>query len=223
MPTTAELTEAYLKTHPSITDCLSYGIINYSKLARKIASELHIEKETSIKAVLVACIRYAKKMERKKPLEKSILAILTKSELEIRNKIVIAITDKRIFTENVMAIAKKIESNADTFYVIEGTKAFTLIFSEKYQNEIQRFLGKNILKVTENRAMITIKSPEAIENTPGVVSYLYSIFAENGININQTMSCWTDTIFVISEEDIAPVMSLLRFHEAVVPGSADHE
>ncbi|MBU7024626.1 MAG: ACT domain-containing protein, partial [Theionarchaea archaeon] len=198
MPTTAELTEDYLKTHPSILDCLSYDIINYSKLARKIASELHIEKKTSVKAILVACIRYAMKMDKRKPLEKDILAILSKSELEIRNKIVIAITDKKIYTENLMTIAKEIERNADTFYAIEGTKAFTLIFSEKYLNEIERFLGKNIVKISENLAMITIKSPEAIENTPGVVSYLYSIFAENGININQTMSCWTDTIFVIS-------------------------
>jgi len=37
MPTTTEITEKYLTEHPSIKDCLKQGIINYSKLSRKIA------------------------------------------------------------------------------------------------------------------------------------------------------------------------------------------
>ena len=47
MPTTTELTEKYLSEHPSIKDCLKEGIINYSKLSRKIANELEIEKKTN--------------------------------------------------------------------------------------------------------------------------------------------------------------------------------
>ena len=59
--------------------------------------------------------------------------------------------------------------------------------------------------------MITIKSPKDLENTPGVNAFVYSKFREHGINIVEQISCWTDTIVVISEEDIAIVMKFLKF------------
>ena len=67
------------------------------------------------------------------------------------------------------------------------------------------------MKVTENLAEITLKSSEDMENTPGIIAYLSTLLADNGINITETMSTWTDTLFVIDEKDIAKVMELLRF------------
>ena len=59
-------------------------------------------------------------------------------------------------------------------------------------------------------AAITIKSPKDLENTPGVNAYIFSLFGEHGINIVEQMSCWTDTIIVISEDDIPAVMKFLK-------------
>jgi len=211
MPTTTELTEKYLEQHPSIKDCLKYGIINYSKLSRKIAQELSIEKETSIEAILIACRRYEAKLQKEKILEQDILNILKKSELEIKNKIVVVIIDRKIYMKNLIEIEQKIRATADTFYAIEGTKVFTLIISEKFIEELKTVFEKSIIKVTTNLAMITLKSPKDLEHTPGVISYITTIFGERGINIIETLSCWTDTIFVISEDDIPKVMIHLKF------------
>ena len=211
MPTTTELTEKYLEEHPSIKDCLKHGIINYSKLSRKIAKELDIEKKTSLEAILIACRRYEAKLKDEKILEDKILNILKKSELEIKNKIVVAIIDKKSYTGNLDEIEKKIRKTADAFYAIEGTKVFTIIFSEKYLEDLQTLLGKTIIKISKDLAMITIKSPKDLENTPGVIAFVFSIFSEHGVNIVETMSCWTDTIFVMSENDIPAVMNFLKF------------
>lgn len=210
MPTTTELTEKYLSEHPSIKDCLKHGIINYSKLSRKIAKELNIEKETSIEAILIACRRYEAKLKDEKILENKIIDILKRSELEIKNRIVVAIIDKKIYMKNLIEIEKKIRKTADTFYVVEGTKVFTVILSEKHLEELRRFFDSSVIKVSKDLAMITIKSPRDLENTPGVIAYISSIFGEHGINIVETMSCWTDTIFVVSEEDIPTVMKFLK-------------
>lgn len=210
MPTTTELTEQYLAEHPSIKDCLKNGIINYSKLSRKIAKELNIEKETSIEAILIACRRYEMKIKEEKQLEEKILNILKKSELEIKNKIIVAIIDKKSHMSNFIEMEKKIRGTADTFYAIEGTKVFTLIISEKYLEDLKNVFDHNILKISQNLVMITIKSPKELESTPGVLSYIYSIFGEHGINIVETMSCWTDTIFLISEEHIPTVIKFLK-------------
>ena len=106
---------------------------------------------------------------------------------------------------------RKLRKSAEIFYAIEGVKAFTLIISEEFLAELQELFKDKIIQVSKKLAMITIRSPKDLETTPGVMSYLYSIFGEHGINIVETMSCWTDTIFVISEDDIPVVMRYLRF------------
>ena len=63
---TAELTEQYIESHKSIKDCLKHGIINYSSLSRKISRDLRIEKKSSKDAILIAAIRYTKKVKSEK-------------------------------------------------------------------------------------------------------------------------------------------------------------
>lgn len=208
---TTELTERYINEHINIKDCLKKGVINYSKLSRKIAKDLGLEKKTSMEAILIACRRYALKLSKEKDSEEKVLQILKKSELEIKNKILAAIIDKKIYMENLISIEKKIRGKADTFYAIEGTSVFTIIVSEKYLEELNTLFKHNVVKVSKNLAMITIKSGEDLESTPNVIAYLYSLFGAHKINIVETMSCWTDTIFVIAEKDISKTMEFLRF------------
>ncbi len=210
MPTTAELTEKYLSQHPSILDCLKNGIINYSKLSRKIAKELDIEKKTSVEAILIACRRYEAKIKKDKIIEDRILGILKKSELEIKNKIVVIIIEKTKFLENLIKIEKRIHNLGDIFYSIEGSKVFTIITTEKHLEKLQKEFKSGIKKISKKLVMVTIKSPKDLEDTPGVIGFISSAFAKHGINIIETMSCWTDTIFVIDEKDISTVMSFLR-------------
>lgn len=211
MTTTSEITEKYLNEHSSIKDCLKKGIINYSKLARLIARELKIEKKSSMEAVLIACRRFELKIKKEKELEERILKILKKSELEVKNKIVVGIIDKKIYADNISDIAKKIRSKTGTFYAIEGTNVFTIIISEEFADELKNLFKRNLIKLTKDLVMIKIKSPEEIENTPGVSAYIHSLFASYSINIIESMSCWTDSIFVIEEKNTAKTMEFLRF------------
>jgi len=211
MPTTAELTEKYLSEHPSIKDCLREGIINYSKLSRKIAKELNIEKKTSLEAILIAARRYSEKLKTEKVREEKIIELLKESELEIKNKIVVTIIKKGFEPETMIDIEKKIKKQDDVIYSIEGTKTYTLITSEKYLIDIEREFANKIIKISKEQAMIIMKNPIGIEETTGFTAYLYSRFGEYGVNILETMSCWTDTIFVVSENDIATVMKFLNF------------
>jgi hypothetical protein len=210
MPTTTELTNKYLEEHPSIKDCLKHGIINYSKLSRKISSELKIQKKTSLEAILIACRRYEAKLQKEKVLEDSIIDILKKSELEIKNKIVVVIINKKTNLEKLLDIEKKVRKNGDLFYILEGTKVYTIITSEKYLEDMNKWYEKEIMAISKNLASITIKSPKELENTPGVNAYIFSMFGDHQINIVEQMSCWTDTIIVISEDDIPMVMNFLK-------------
>ncbi|MDO8428317.1 MAG: hypothetical protein Q7S92_03830, partial [Candidatus Diapherotrites archaeon] len=67
-----------------------------------------------------------------------------------------------------------------------------------------------VLFKEENLVEISLQSPENIQEVPGIVAYLYSLFAEHNLNILETMSFWTDTIFVIRENDLTQALNVIK-------------
>ena len=207
MKTTAELTIEYIKSHPNIKSCLKNGLINYSSLARQISKELKIEKKTSIEAILVAARRFQDKLSKEKVYEKKIKYLLRDSEIEIKNKIVVFIINKSISKESF----QKIQSEAGLFYVLEGSNSYTIITQEKNAVQLEKKLKGFIIKTNKDLALVNIISVKDIENIPGVIAYLTSLFAENGVNILEFLSSWTDTLFVIDKKDVNKVIEFLEF------------
>jgi len=209
MANITKLTEEYISTHPSIKDSLRKGLINYSSLTRLIAKELELDK--SFDAILMACRRYHNKLKKERVSENKIMDILKKSKLEVKNKIIVALIEKDVYFGHLLDLQKAIKNKAGLFHVIEGSTTMTLITAEEFKDEIKKLFKNKIIKITEDLAEVTLKSSRDMEDTPGVIAYLASLLSENGINIIETMSTWTDTLFVISEKDIAKVMDVLRF------------
>ena len=206
-----KLTESYINTHPSIKDCVRKGLINYSALTRRIAGDSSLELSDNFDAILIACRRYFRKIKKEGVLEDKILSILKASKLEVKNKIIVALIEKDVYFGNLLELQKTIKNKAELFHVIEGSTTMTLITAQEFKDEIKKLFKTKIIKITENLAEVTLKSSKDMEDTPGIIAYLATLLAENGINIIETMSTWTDTLFVISEEDIAKVMSVLKF------------
>ena len=211
MANITKITEKYVSEHPSIKDCLKTGLINYSSLTRQITKDLNIDLKKNFDAILIACRRYYRKVRSEETNEKKILEILKQSKVEIKNKIIAVVVEKNIFLDNLLALEKEIKKKDDVFHIIEGANAITIVTSEDFLAEIRRLFKTKIIKENTNLVEITLKSPKEIETTAGVVPYAYSLFGEHGINIVETMSCWTDTLFVIDEKDIANAMEILRF------------
>jgi hypothetical protein len=206
-----KLTESYLQQHPFVKECLKKGLINYSSLARQICNDLGLEVKKNFDAVLIACRRYRTKIEAEASKQDRVLAILRQSKVEVKNKIAALVLENSIHMPNLLEIERKAKNQGEVFHIIEGISAITVITSEDFLPSIKSAFRNSIIRENKMLAEITLKSPIDIETTPGLISYLYSLFGENNINIFETMSCWTDTIFVIEEKDIARVMGLLRF------------
>jgi len=204
--TTTELTIEYIREHPEIKNCLKKGLINYSSLARLIAKELKIEKSSSKEAILIAARRFHDKLKKESSYEQKIKDILKKSEMEIKNKIVVNILPKNINLDSIDTIQKNVRKESGTFYLLEGSDNYTAIFQEKYSHHMNKF---NKIKEQKNLCLIIFKSSKEIETTPGVVSYLTSLFAEYGVNIVQFLSCWTDTLFIIENKDLNKTIEFL--------------
>lgn len=207
--TTTELTKEYIKEHPYIRSCLKKGLINYSALSRLIAKELNIEKKTSKEAILIAARRFREKLKKDVSHEKKIKELLAKSEIEIKNKIIVFIIGKNINFDSVEKIQRIIKKESGTFYILEGSGNYTIITQEKYSNLIESKF--EIIQKNKNLILINFKSPKEIEQMTGVISFLTSLFAENEVNIIELLSCWKDTFFIIESKDINKTINFLKF------------
>jgi len=208
---TTELTEEYIREHPYIKNCLKKGLLNYSSLARLISKDLKIEKKSSKEAILIAARRFQDKLKKEVNNERKINMLLIKSEIEIKNKIDVLILKKIINVDDVIEFQKNVNKENGTMYVLEGTDNYTLITQEKYAQKLHKKFQRNTIKFHKDLAIIDFKSPEEIEKITGVVSYITSLFAENGVNILEFLSCWRDTIFVINKKDVNKAISFLNF------------
>ncbi len=209
--TTTELTINYIKEHPSIKSCLKKGLINYSSLARLIGKEVGIEKHTTMEAILVASRRFQEKLKGEVKQEEKIKELLAKSELDIKTKIVVFIASKRLPFDILEKLQREIRMENGLFFLLEGSENYTLITQERYQTGITPKIKPHLLQQQDNLALINFKSPPAIEQLQGVISYLTSLFAENEVNIVEFFSCWTDTVFVIKNKDIHRTITFLHF------------
>ena len=71
-------------------------------------------------------------------------------------------------------------------------------------------MGKeNVLRVRPSLVEIAVKSPDKIMETSGVFSYLASNLSENNVNVAESVSCYTDTIFIVDEKDMIHAYEIL--------------
>ena len=211
MANITKLTENYILEHPSIKDCLKNGFINYSSLSRQIASDLNLSLKNNFDAILIACRRFKRKLKKEQVHENSILKVLKESKIEIKNKIIAVVLEKDIYFENLINLEKEIKKKKEIFRIIEGISAITIITVEDFLDLIKKYFKNKIILENRNLAEITIKSPKEIETTPGTYAYMASLFSEHNINIVESLSCWTDTIFLVREDDVGKAIGLLRF------------
>lgn len=200
-------TENYIREHPSIMDNLKKELINYSSLSRKIGKELSIKK---FDAILIACRRYATKLKTQKSREKEIIDILKKSKFEVKNRVTAVVLEPNIYFDYLIELQKHIKKQSGFIHFIQGSSSLTIITSLEFLPLIKDYFKNKIIKINQDLVEITLISSEKLEDTPGVMSYLYSLFAENDINIVETMSCYTDTLFLIGENDIAKALKALH-------------
>ena len=211
MVNVTKLTEDYISEHPYVKDCLKKGLINYSSLTRQICSDVDLSLKKNFDAVLIACRRYFRKIKSEATTEKKIVDILKGSKIEVKNKINSIILEKNIVFSNLLELEKEAKRFMETFHIIEGTASVTIITTDDFSKKVKQVFRNKTIKEYSDLVEVILKSPREIVTTAGVISYIYSLLGENDINVVDTLSSWTDTIFLVEEKDLSRVMEFLRF------------
>ncbi len=185
----SELVWLWVKQRPHVQEALEKRIVNHSALARVINREI----KGSDEAIKMALIRIARKLRKKKKyFEKRILSILRDSTLEVRSKIAIVVSRKRI--EGDFIAEAKVTSGY--VYVVE-------------ESDLRNIKKKGIIEVEKNLDLIRINSPKEIEKIPGVTSYLLDSLSSENINLQHIIACHRDTLMITSEVDTPETFKIL--------------
>ncbi len=205
-PSVARVTQKYIREHPSIADCLDRGLVNYSALAREICAEHKLD---SFDAVVIACRRYFERRKPREANEQKVTALIRHAKVRVRNKIAVVVVDKLNSLEKAISLQKAVKKERGDFNLIEGEEVITIITNTEYVGQMRELFGSRLRRVAKGLVQITMIFDQRLETTPGVVSYIYRLFAENSINIREEMSCWTDVMVVVDENDAARAMQIL--------------
>jgi hypothetical protein len=182
-------------------------------------------KELGVKneeAVLAASRRYAMKLA-KTNYEGDILKVFESSRLELKTRICIVVAKNEwIVLKNLEDVVKKILAEKSTMQILQSTNGITVISEDKHIPIITKAIGHDyIISVKENLGEITLKSPPVIEETPGAFAFIMGMLSEQGINLLEAVSCYTDTIFIVSREDMMRAFDILSacIEDRIVPSN----
>jgi len=193
----------------SLQDALQRDYGNYSAIARILKPKVKeiLGQDVKLESIITS-VKRAKTTY--KPLRGKITNVVARSVINIRTDVAKISVDKT--KGNLEKIRKTLtDFPGEFFQVIEGLSAITLIFDQVFFDEIRAiFRDKDVLDKKQNLATIIIRSPNEIIGTPGCVMVFYNTVSRRHINIEETMSCFTDTIIVLGMEDVNKAFAALK-------------
>ncbi len=185
----------------SLQDALQRDYANYSAIARILMPKIKeaINNNVNIESIITAVKRAKKNYT---ILQGKITKVIAGSRLNIRTDMAKVSVEKT--KVNMEKIRKTLATFSDEFLqVIEGNSAVTLISDLSSFDKISSlFVKKDVIDQKQNLATIIIRSPDKITSTPGCVQAFYNAVSRRHINIEETMSCYTETIIVLAMEDV---------------------
>jgi hypothetical protein len=178
--TIAQEVRIYLRNKPYLLEALEKGIVNLSELSRQIQTELKMKNTTATKAALR---RFTEELQRhKQKREEKVLELLKRSSIVVYDHKSVIITAKE------MAFKDGLKVDLPDRYVYLLDRAD---LPERISTLVKH----------DNCTMLVVNSPEELEATVGVVSFLTTLLAEASVNIVEFISCWTQTIIVVEKKD----------------------
>jgi aspartokinase len=192
----------------SFQDSLQRDYCNISALARIIKPQVDemLDKNTSIESIITALKRSRHDYDIP---ERPIAGILAASTITVNTDV--AKLSAKKSKKTIEKVSKAMIQNAGNFISIsESIMSITLVFDGILLQDVKAMFGyDDILEIGNDLAAIIVHSPEDIIKTPGCAIAFYNQLARRHINIEDTVSCYTDTIVLVQMEQVGKAFNAL--------------
>jgi acetolactate synthase small subunit len=192
----------------SLQDALQRDYANYSAIARMLLPKVKeaVNGDVNLESVITAVKRAKANYT---ILQGKITRVVAGSVLNIRTDMAKVSVEKT--KKNLEKIRKTLATFSGEFLqVIEGNLVVTLISDLNSFHAINGIFDKtDVIDQKQSLATVIIRSPDQITSTPGCVQAFYNAVSRRHINIEETMSCYTETIIVLAMEDVSKAFAAL--------------
>lgn len=195
----------------SIQDAIARDYVNLSALARMLVPR--VASRTGRKARGLSEVGVATALKRLRGAYSTasprVTKVIAESVVNIRTHVSrLSVEKTRRTLQTVMALLSA--NHEDFIQVSESPSYITMIFDDRLHVRVRRSLAAaEVLDEGEGEAAITIHSPEAIVTTPGCISAFYNQLFRRQINVEDTVSCYTDTIMLVRMKDASRAFEAL--------------
>jgi hypothetical protein len=204
---TARQVRRYLDGHPVIADAIRLGIGNYSAIARRISADLG---QGGTDAIIAACRRYPRGRGESFR-EAGVRRVLRKSRIETRTKVAAITLSQGIdVLQRLGDVVEELLDENSLCRLIQVSRGTVVIVDEDSVLRVTKQLrGPQVVGVRKGLVELAVTSPESIEETPGLLTLLTGVLSAQSINIVEALSCFTDTIFLLEQDDLNAAMAVL--------------
>jgi aspartokinase len=199
----AKAVKAEVDSDFSVQDAMARDYANLSALSRMLAPKVAARMGQKVKDISEVGIVTALKRLRESysPTTPRVAKVIAESVVNVRTNVSRLSVEK---TRRSLQVVSGLLSayQEDFIQVSESLSSITLIFDQNLHKRVKKALvAAEVLEEGQDGAAITVHSPEEIISTPGCVSSFYDQLSRRHVNIEDTVSCYTDTILVVGMKD----------------------
>lgn len=192
----------------SLQDALQRGYGNTSAIARLIRKvvEERLGKKVKIESIITSLKRTRVEYTQPAP---QIRKVVANSVLNVRTDVAKISVER---TKKTLETTRKMLANyqEEFLQVSESLTAITLVIDRKLLDKVKEtFEEEEILEEESELAAIIVHSPEEIVKTPGCAITFLNRVSRSRINIEDTVSCFTDTIILVAMRDVGKAFAAL--------------
>jgi aspartokinase len=192
----------------SVQDALARDYANISAISRMLQPRIKekLGKDVNIESIITSLKRLKGSYT---PASGEIRTVIAESVVNVRTHVSKISVEKT--RKSLEAVSSMVSSYSENFlHVSESISSITLIFDQKLHKKVRSKLADSaILEEGDDYAAIIVQSPPSIRNTPGCISNFYNQIARRHVNIEDTVSCHTDTIVVVKMKEVGKAFTAL--------------
>ena len=208
-PTVSAAVREAVNSDLSVQDAIARDYVNLSKLGRMLRPSVEHRIGRKIEGLESIVTSLKRLRESYHPASPGIGQVLAGSVVNVRTHVSKLSVEK---TKRTLGLVAEMLSNhkEEFIQVSESLSSITLIFDQRLHKQVKGEMARAaVLEEGDFYAAIIVQSPPEIISTPGCVMSFYNQLARRHVNIEDTVSCYTDTIIVVKMDDVGKAFETL--------------
>ncbi len=202
--------EEIIKADHEALFCLTRGILNLSRYARKIKKEVEekTKKEVKLPTIIMAISRFSKKLKGINPILKEV----TIDGMTVKNPLAEVVFEKNVNTiANLALVQKSIQiKNEEWFSFSQNSKAIIVICSENKIDIVIKHMQTKPTLVLKDLTALGLSIHPSYHDKPNITFSLLHKIAEREIPLDEIFTTRDEMMFVFRTKYLSEVVSIFQ-------------